>query len=76
MLYIIYTHIELLIKKIDNCKNNPEKSSTTKIWKHIPCRYSTSTIWAFGHIEKKHNLYHREDCMKKFCESLREHAKI
>ena len=31
MLYIIYTHIELLIEKIDNCKNNPEKSSATKI---------------------------------------------
>ena len=42
---------------------------------HIPCGYSMSTIWAFDHIENKHTSYRRKDCMKKFCESLREHAK-
>ena len=31
-------------------------------------------IWAFGHTENKHTLYRGKDCMKKFCESLREHA--
>ena len=34
-----------------------------------------STIWAFDHIENKHTLYIRKDCMKKFSSSLREHAK-
>ena len=34
-----------------------------------------STIWAFDHIENKHTLYRGKDCIKKFCESLREHAK-
>ena len=34
-----------------------------------------STIWAFDSIENKHTLYHGEDCMKTFCESLRNHAK-
>ena len=29
----------------------------------------------FDHIEKKHTLYRGKDCMKKFCEFLREHAK-
>ena len=37
---IVYADIETLIKKICNCKNNPEKFSTTRIGKHIPCRYS------------------------------------
>ena len=32
-------------------------------------------IWAFGHTENKHTLYRGKDCMKKFCESLREQAK-
>ena len=36
MMYIIHADIESLIKKIDNCKNNPEKFPTTKIGKHIP----------------------------------------
>ena len=34
-----------------------------------------STIWTFNNIENKHTLYCWEDCMKKFCESLREYAK-
>ena len=32
------------------------------------------TIWTFDHIENKYSLYRRKDCMKKFCESLREHT--
>ena len=73
--YIIYADIESLIKKVKRCANNPENSSTTKIGEHIPCEYSMSTIWAFDHIENKHTLYRGNDCMKKFYESLREHAK-
>ena len=34
-----------------------------------------STIWVFYHIENKHTLYRRKNCMKKFCSSLREHEK-
>ena len=30
---------------------------------------------AFNNIENRYTLYHGEDCMKKFCESLREHTK-
>ena len=73
--YSIYADIESLIRKIDRCANNPEKSSTMKIGKHIPCRYSMSTIWGFDHIENKHTLYCGKDCMKKFCDSLKEHTK-
>ena len=50
-----------ILLKINNCKNNPEKSSGTKIDKHIPCEYSMSTIWAFGNIEIKHRLHRGED---------------
>ena len=34
-----------------------------------------STFWGFNHIEDKQTLYRGKDCMKRFCESLREHAK-
>ena len=36
MPYIIYTDIESLIRKIDGCGNNPEKSSTMKTGGTIP----------------------------------------
>ena len=75
MPYIIYADIESLIRKIDACASNPKKSSTMKIDKHITCGYSMSTIWGFDHIENKNSLYRGKDCMKKFCDSLKEHAK-
>ena len=65
MSYIIYTDIEPLIR-IDGCANNSEKSSTAKIGEHVPCGYSISTIWGFDHIENKHTLYSRKDCMRSF----------
>ena len=33
-----------------------------------------STTWGFKCIKNKHTLYSGKDCMKKFCESLEEHA--
>ena len=75
MSYIIHADIESLNKKIGEYANNLENSSTTKIGEHIPCRYSMSTFWAFNHIENKHTLNCGKNCMKKFCECLREHAK-
>ena len=55
MPYIIYSDFESLIKKIDGCANNPENLWTTKIGEHIPCRYSTSTTWAYDNTENKHS---------------------
>ena len=75
MSYIISVDIESLIRKTDECANNQEKSSTMKIGNHIPCKYSMSAISVFDHIVNKHTLDSGKDCIKKFCNSLREHAK-
>ena len=64
MPYITYADIESLIKKIDGCANNPDKSSATKIGEYIPCGYSMSTILAFDSIKTKQTLYCEKDCMK------------
>ena len=32
------------------------------------------TIWAYEDIKHKHDVYRDNDCMKKFCESLKERA--
>ena len=70
---IIYADLESLIKKSDWCRNNLDKLSTTKVGKNIHCGYLISTIWKFDGIENKYDVHIGEDCMKKFCESLREH---
>ena len=43
-LFIIYADLEWIIEKTDECKNNPENSSTTKVSEHIPSGFSISTI--------------------------------
>ena len=66
MPYIIYADRGSLIKKIDDCANNPENFSTTNIGEDIPYEELMSIICAFYHIEKKHNLYCWKYCVKSF----------
>ena len=71
---IIHADLESLIKKVDGCKNNPEKLSTTKVAEHIFCGCSMSAIQTFDVIKNKFDAYRDKDFMKKICESLREHV--
>ena len=41
---IFYACLESVIEKINGCKNNQEKSSTTKVNEHIPSGFSMSPI--------------------------------
>ena len=72
--FIIYAYLKCLIGKIGGCKYNFQNSCTTKVSKHIPSCFSMSTISLFRSIENKHDVCGGKECMKKFCESLREHT--
>ena len=69
---IIYADPESLIENMDGYKDNAENSSTTKASEHAPPDFSVSTISSFKAIEYTHDVYRGIDCMKRFCESLRE----
>ena len=64
----------MFTKKMSTCINNLNESSTTKINKHIPSGYSILTSCSFDESKNKLNYYRGDDCMKKFCKDLREHA--
>ena len=66
--------MECLLEKINTCYNNPEESSTTKINHHTPSGYSIFTHCSFDKSKSKLNYYRGEDCMKRFCKDLKEHA--
>ena len=72
--FVIYPDLECLIEKIDGCKNNTKNSFTGKVGEHIPTGFSMSLISSFKNIQNRHDVYRGKDCMKKFCESLRENA--
>ena len=66
--------LECLLEKMSTRYNNPEESSTTKIYKDTPSGYSIFTHCSFDKSKSKLNYYRGEDCMTKFCKDLREHA--
>ena len=72
--FVVYADLECLLEKMSTCSNNPEESSTTKINKHTPSGYSIFSHCSFDKSKSKLNYYRGEDCMKKFCKDLREHA--
>ena len=72
--FVIYAHLECLIEKIFEYKNNPENSFTTKAGNYISLVFPMSAISSLKSIENKHDVYTGKDSMKKFCEYLKEHA--
>ena len=72
--FTIYADLEYLLEKIDTWENNPNKSHTTEINKHIPSGYSIFTHCSFDESKNKLNYYRGDDCMEKFCKDLREHS--
>ena len=72
--FVIYADLECLLEKMSTCQNNPNKSSTAKINKHTPSGYSLFTHCSFNESKNKLNYYRGDDCVKKFCKDLREHA--
>ena len=57
---IIYADLECLLLKMNTCNNNP--------------RYSLLTSCSFDKSENKQIYYRGKDCMKTFCDDLKEHV--
>ena len=72
--FIIYSILECLLKKINTCQNNLEKSYTEKKAKHRPSGYSLVTCCSFDKSKTECNYYRRKDCMEKFCNDLKDQA--
>ena len=72
--FIIYADLECLLKKIDTCKNNPEKPYTEKKAKHKPSGYSLVTCCSFDKFKNKRKYYRGKDFIEMFCKDLRDQA--
>ena len=62
------------MKEMAGCKTNHEKSSATKVSENVPSVFLMFKISSFKDMQNEHDVYRGKDCMKMFCESLREHA--
>ena len=64
--FTIYADLECLLIKEQSCQNKKAK--------HEPSGYSLSLISSFNSKENKHNVYRGRDCIKRFCNDLKELA--
>ena len=74
MPFIIYADLECLLKKINTCLNNPDKSNTEKKAVHKPSGYSLVTCCSFDKSKNERKYYRGKDCMKMFCKDLKDQA--
>ena len=72
--FIIYADLECLLRKINTCSNNPDKSYTEKKAKHRPSGYSLVTCCSFDKLKNECEYCRGEDCMKIFCKDLKDQA--
>ena len=72
--FIIYADLECLLQKIKSCQNNPEKPYTEKKAVHKPTGYSLITCCSFDKSKNERKYYRGNDCMKIFCNDLKDQA--
>ena len=72
--FVIYLDLECLPKKEQSHQNNPEELYTEKKAKHEPSGWAMFTTCSFDVTENKLDYYRARDCIKKFCEKLKDHA--
>ena len=73
--FTIYADLECLLRKINTCENNPNKSYTEKKATHRPSGYSLVICCSFDKSKNACNYYRGKDCMKIFCKDLKDQAK-
>ena len=66
--------MESFFDKIDTCRNNPEKSPTTKRNKYLLLVILFFSCCSFHATKNKHNYYSGKDCVKNFCKDLGKHS--
>ena len=70
--FMIYADLECLLKKEQSCQNNAKSFYTKRKAKHKLSGYSLSLNCSFDEINNRSKLYRRKDCIKKFCNALKE----
>ena len=72
--FVIYADLECLLLKMNTCNNNPNMSYTTAKALHKPSGYSLLTSCSFDKSKNKQTYYRGRDCIKRFCDDLKEHV--
>ena len=72
--FISYADLECLLKKKKPRQNNIENPYKQRKANHKPSGYSLSLNCSFDETKNRHNFYIGRDCIKRFCNDLKELA--
>ena len=68
MPHLIYADLECILKKIESCQPDPDKSYTLKKNVHTPSGYAVHLVRSYD--QKLTTHYRGEDCMQKFVQAI------
>ena len=71
--FTIYLDLECILKKVQSCQNNPEKSYTEKKARQ-PSGWAMFKRCYFNKKENKLYYYRGKDCIEELCKKLKESA--
>ena len=70
--FIIYVDLECLLRKINTCSNNLDKSYTERKATHRPSGNALVTCCSFDKSKNEIKYHRGKDCMKIFCKDLKD----
>ena len=71
----MYADFEAILKPIEAPEPNPKKSYTKVINQHVPSGFCVYSKFTYGKVENPLKLYGGKDCVKVFCDYLKNEAK-
>ena len=73
-LHFIYADLDSLLGNMSTCHHNPGKLLTIQVNQHTSSGYSLLTYCTFDLTKNKLDFNRGKDCIKRFCNDLKEHA--
>ena len=71
----IYADYESTFKLTEDSNFNLEESYTNVVNQHIPSGFCANSKFAYGEIENSLKLYRGKDCVKAFCDYIKNKVK-
>ena len=72
--FVMYAGFKAILKPMEGSKFNPEESYTKEINQCIPSGFCAYSKFAYGKFENQLKLYRGEDCVKVFCDYIKNKA--
>lgn len=68
--FVVYADFESILERLYGCQPDPNKSSTTKLAKHVPSCFTYKVVGVSPETTENHVTYRGEDAVEKFMDHM------